>query len=219
MVADLNPVSPTLSARRNSVPILRLCSARAAGFMAVGSVHDVPHVWREVEGPSVVRRVNLEDATWQEVVGVVVGQDVLRGNLRRCIRAISDSERHAASMTRRCHSGKSPTEPASSTRSVRTRSWVSVRGRGLLWVGPGRPWRGWLGGAVSGGGGGARWTRRCSTMRVATQDTITPARRVLASASRPLPGFGIHESDGAPDEKEGRPKHESPGYQACMMAR
>ena len=29
--------------------------------------------------------------------------------------------------------------------------------------------------------------------------------------------FGIHESDGAPDEKEGRPKHEPPGYQACMM--
>jgi hypothetical protein len=30
--------------------------------------------------------------------------------------------------------------------------------------------------------------------------------------------FGIHESDGAPDEKESRPKHEPPGYQACMMA-
>jgi hypothetical protein len=29
--------------------------------------------------------------------------------------------------------------------------------------------------------------------------------------------FGIHESDGAPDEKESRPKHEPPGYQACMM--
>ena len=71
------------------------CSARPAGFMAVGSVHDVPHVWREVEGPSVVRSVNLEDATWQEVVGVVVGQDVLRRNRRRCIGAISDSERHA----------------------------------------------------------------------------------------------------------------------------
>jgi len=28
--------------------------------------------------------------------------------------------------------------------------------------------------------------------------------------------FGIHESDGAPDEKESRPKHEPPGYQACM---
>ena len=32
-------------------------------------------------------------------------------------------------------------------------------------------------------------------------------------------GFGIHESDGAPDEKESRPKHKPPGYQACMMAR
>ena len=117
------------------------------------------------EGPSVVRRVNLEDATWQEVVGVVVGQDVLRGDLRRCIGAISDSERHAASMTRRCHSGKSPTEPASSTRSVRTRSGVSVRCRGFALAGPDRPWRGWLGGAVSGGGGGARGTRRYSTMR------------------------------------------------------
>ena len=31
--------------------------------------------------------------------------------------------------------------------------------------------------------------------------------------------FGIHESDGTPDEKESRPKHEPPGYQACMMAR
>src|SRR5271156_1169387 len=71
--------------------------------MAVGSVHDVPHVWREVEGPSVVRSVNLEDATWQEVVDVVVGQYVLRRNRRRSIGAISDSERHAASMTRSGH--------------------------------------------------------------------------------------------------------------------
>ena len=31
--------------------------------------------------------------------------------------------------------------------------------------------------------------------------------------------FGICESDGAPDEKERRPKHQPPGYQACMMAR
>ena len=30
--------------------------------------------------------------------------------------------------------------------------------------------------------------------------------------------FGIHESDGAPDEKERRPKHKPLGYQACMMA-
>jgi hypothetical protein len=28
----------------------------------------------------------------------------------------------------------------------------------------------------------------------------------------------IHESDGAPVKKERRPKHQSPGYQACMMA-
>ena len=90
--------------------------------------------------------------------------------------------------------------------------------RGLLWVGPGRPWRGWLGGAVSGGGGGARWTRRCSTMR-SPQDTITQlAERSLRRADRYRPReFGIHESDGAPDEKESRPKHEPPGYQACMM--
>ena len=27
------------------------------------------------------------------------------------------------------------------------------------------------------------------------------------------------ESDGTPDEKEGRPKHQPPGYQACMMVR
>ena len=31
--------------------------------------------------------------------------------------------------------------------------------------------------------------------------------------------FGIDESDGAPDEKESRPKQQPPGYQACMMAR
>jgi len=30
--------------------------------------------------------------------------------------------------------------------------------------------------------------------------------------------FGIYESDGSPDEKEGRPKHQPLGYQACMMA-
>ena len=29
--------------------------------------------------------------------------------------------------------------------------------------------------------------------------------------------FGINESDGAPDEKESRPKQQPPGYQACMM--
>jgi hypothetical protein len=54
---------------------------------------------------------------------------------------------------------------------------------------------------------------------VATQGHDYPARSVLASASRPLPARGvrIHESDGTPDEKEGRPKHEPPGYQACMM--
>lgn len=48
-----------------------------------------------------------------------------------------------------------------------------------------------------------------------------PACRVLVSASnryRPRE-FGIHESDGAPGEQEGRPKHQSPGYQACMMVR
>lgn len=28
---------------------------------------------------------------------------------------------------------------------------------------------------------------------------------------------GTHESDGAPDEKERRPKHRPPGYQACIM--
>ena len=29
--------------------------------------------------------------------------------------------------------------------------------------------------------------------------------------------FRIHESDGAPDEKERRPKQQPPGYQACEM--
>ena len=55
--------------------------------------------------------------------------------------------------------------------------------------------------------------------RAATQDTITqPAECLLRQADRYRPReFGIHESDGAPDEKESRPKHEPPGYQACMM--
>src|ERR1700687_3496819 len=54
---------------------------------------------------------------------------------------------------------------------------------------------------------------------VATQDTITQlAECVLRQAARYRPReFGINESDGAPDEKEGRPKHQPPGYQACMM--
>jgi hypothetical protein len=45
-------------------------------------------------------------------------------------------------------------------------------------------------------------------MRVATQDTITQlAECLLRQADRYRPReFGIHESDGAPDEKEGRPK-------------
>jgi hypothetical protein len=45
------------------------------------------------------------------------------------------------------------------------------------------------------------------------------AECLLRRADRDRPReFGIHESDGAPDEKEGRPKHQPPGYQACMMA-
>ena len=72
---------------------------------------------------------------------------------------------------------------------------------------------------MSGGGGGARWTRRCSTMRSPPRDTITLlAERSLRQADRDRPReFGINESDGAPDEKESRPKHEPPGYQACLM--
>jgi hypothetical protein len=46
------------------------------------------------------------------------------------------------------------------------------------------------------------------------------AECLLRQADRYRPReFGTHESDGAPDEKESRPKHEPPGYQACMMAR
>lgn len=154
------------------------------------------------------RCVNLEDATGQEVVSVVVGQDVLRGNLRRCIAATSDSERHAASMTRRCRSGKSPKEPASSMWSGAD-AIVDVGAGAAVWFGSGLL-DGGGGGAVSGGGGGARWTRRCSTTRRGCRlGHDHPARRVLVSASRPLPAqeFAIHESDGARDEKERRPKH------------
>jgi hypothetical protein len=75
------------------------------------------------------------------------------------------------------------------------------------------------GGAASGRGDGTRWTRQCSTMR------SPPRARSPSSQSACLgeqiatgPGeFGIHESDGAPDEKERRPKQQPPGYQACMM--
>jgi hypothetical protein len=54
---------------------------------------------------------------------------------------------------------------------------------------------------------------------VATQDTITQlAECLLRRADRYRPReFGLHESDGSPDEKEGRPKQQPPGYQACMM--
>jgi hypothetical protein len=73
------------------------------------------------------------------------------------------------------------------------------------------------GGVVSGGGGGARWTRRCSTMRAPPKDTITQlAVCLLRQADRYRSReFGINESDGAPDEKERRPKQQPPGYQAA----
>ena len=64
--------------------------------------------------------------------------------------------------------------------------------------------------------GSERWGRRRaldSTVlndAVATQDTITQlAEFLLRQTDRYRPReFGIHESDGAPDEKESRPKHE-----------
>jgi len=75
------------------------------------------------------------------------------------------------------------------------------------------------GGAASGRGDGTRWTRQCSTIRSPPRDTITQLAECLRRADRYRPReFGIHESDGAPDEKEGRPKHQPLGYQACMMA-
>ena len=42
--------------------------------------------------------------------------------------------------------------------------------RGLLWVGPARPCRGWGSERL---GRGGRWIRRCSTMRAPPKDTIT----------------------------------------------
>lgn len=55
----------------------------------------------------------------------------------------------------------------------------------------------------------------------ATRDTITQlAEWLLRQARRYRPReFGIHESDGAPNEKGSRPKQQPPGYQACMMVR
>ena len=54
--------------------------------------------------------------------------------------------------------------------------------------------------------------------------TICSTRRVWCARFGKQTATGsessaYNESDGAPDEKEGRPKHEPPGYQACMMAR
>ena len=56
-------------------------------------------------------------------------------------------------------------------------------------------------------------------MRSPPRDTITKlAACLLRRADRDRPQeFGIYESDGAPDEKESRPKQQPPGYQACMM--
>src|ERR1700692_3077440 len=61
------------------------------------------------------------------------------------------------------------------------------------------------------------WT--CLRSHTPAWDHKLVASRVLASASTPLPAPGVQhkQSDGAPDEKEGRPKHQPPGYQACMM--
>ncbi|HET9564200.1 MAG TPA: hypothetical protein VFP27_06760 [Mycobacterium sp.] len=70
----------------------------------------------------------------------------------------------------------------------------------------------------------------------ATQGHDHPARRKCGSGNDPLDKEGVvcslrqadryrlrefayNESDGAPDEKESRPKQQPPGYQACMMAR
>src|SRR5271166_1598135 len=70
----------------------------------------------------------------------------------------------------------------------------------------------------SGRGDGTRWTRQCLTMRSPPRDTITQLAECLRRADRYRPReFGIHESDGAPDEKERRPKQQPPGYQACVM--
>jgi hypothetical protein len=79
-------------------------------------------------------------------------------------------------------------------------------------------WLGWLGGqlaveaAARAGFDGAQ-QRDC---RLGHDHS---ARRVLVSAADRYGSreFGINESDGAPDEKEGRPKHQPPSYQACMM--
>ena len=71
---------------------------------------------------------------------------------------------------------------------------------------------------MSGGGGALDST--VLNDAVATQDTIPElAECSLRRADRyRLREFGLHESDGAPDEKESRPKQQPPGYQACMMA-
>src|ERR1700756_1910156 len=64
-----------------------------------------------------------------------------------------------------------------------------------------------------------RCGRRGNCVASPPKDTITQlAVCLLRGADRYRPReFGIHESDGAPDEKERRPKQQPPGYQACVM--
>jgi hypothetical protein len=54
-------------------------------------------------------------------------------------------------------------------------------------------------------------------MTAARSSVLPPLSERVHTATGPRK-FRIHESDGAPDEKERRPKYQPPGYQACMMA-
>jgi hypothetical protein len=86
-----------------------------------------------------------------------------------------------------------------------TYSSINVDGRG--------------GGVVSGGAAaraGLEGAQRCG--RHPRMRSPGSPCACFSKQNRHRPGeFGIHGSDGAPDEKERRPEHQPPGYQASMM--
>jgi hypothetical protein len=80
-------------------------------------------------------------------------------------------------------------------------------------------WRGWGNGrsgvaACTGLDGAQRCGRRPRTRSPGSQCDCFGKQTATGRGE-----FGIHESDGAPEEKERRPKHQPPGYHASMMVR
>jgi hypothetical protein len=65
---------------------------------------------------------------------------------------------------------------------------------GWVCVGPARPCRGW---------GSERWERRRALDSTVLNDAVAFGEQTATGST-----VAIHESDGAPDEKERRPKHQ-----------